>query len=81
MPQLKLPENPLPEQPYTVGIHVPEAGDNTWVNLAIIDDGLYQIAAPSFTDPLEAFFGKKQPTLALYDTFGSYTTCLLNCSG
>ena len=71
VPQLKLPENPQPEQPYTVGVHVPEAGDNTWVNLAIIDDGLYQIAAPSFTDPLEAFFGKKQPTLALYDTFGS----------
>ena len=71
LPSLTLPENPQQNAPYTVAVHVPAADDNTWVNLAIVDDGLYQLAAPSFSDPLAAFFGKKQLGLTLYDTFGS----------
>ena len=70
-PQIKLPENAQPEQPLTVDIHVPEAGDNTWVNIAVVDDGLYQLTAPSFSDPLQAFYGKKILNLELYDTFGN----------
>ena len=70
-PGLTLPANPLPEQPYTVAVHVPDATADTWVNLAIVDDGLYRLAAPSFSDPLAAIFGKKQPDISLYDTFGS----------
>ena len=70
-PQIKLPENPLPEQPLDLEISVPDAGDNTWVNIAVVDDGLYQLTAPSFSDPLEAYYGKKILGLELYDTFGS----------
>ena len=70
-PNLTLPENPQQNAPYTVAVHVPNATPDTWVNFAIVDDGLYQLAAPSFTEPLAAFFGKKQPDISLYDTFGS----------
>ena len=70
-PQIKLPQNPLPEQPLDVEISVPGAGADTWVNVAVVDDGLYQLAAPSFSDPLAAFYGKKILSLELYDTFGS----------
>jgi len=70
-PQITVPDNAQPEQPLTVGIHVPEAGENTWVNVAVVDDGLYQLAAESFHDPLEAFYGKKQLNISLYDTFGN----------
>ena len=70
-PQIKLPDNPLPEQPLDVEISVPGAGADTWVNVAVVDDGLYQLAAPSFSDPLAAFYGKKILNLELYDTFGS----------
>ena len=70
-PQIKLPQNPLPEQPLDVEISVPGAGADTWVNVAVVDDGLYQLAAPSFSDPLAAFYGKKILNLELYDTFGS----------
>ena len=70
-PQITVPENTQPAQPLTVGIHVPEAGENTWVNVAVVDDGLYQLAAESFHDPLEAFYGKKQLNISLYDTFGN----------
>ena len=70
-PQIKLPQNPLPEQPLDVEISVPGAGADTWVNVAVVDDGLYQLAAPSFSDPLAAFYGKKILNLELYDTFGN----------
>ena len=70
-PQIKLPDNPLPEQPLDVEISVPGAGADTWVNVAVVDDGLYQLAAPSFSDPLAAFYGKKILNLELYDTFGN----------
>ena len=70
-PQITVPANPQPEQPLTVGIHVPEAGENTWVNIAVVDDGLYQLAAESFHNPLDAFYGKKQLNISLYDTFGN----------
>ena len=70
-PQIKLPQSPLPEQPLDVEISVPGAGADTWVNVAVVDDGLYQLAAPSFSDPLAAFYGKKILNLELYDTFGN----------
>ncbi|MDO4643165.1 MAG: MG2 domain-containing protein [Cardiobacteriaceae bacterium] len=71
VPEIHTAENPLPEQPLTVNVHVPQADANTYVNIAVVDDGLYQLTAPSFTDPLVAFFGKKQFDISLYDTFGN----------
>lgn len=41
-----------------------------WVNVAVIDDGLYQLARATFSDPLNAFFGKKRLPLSLYDVWG-----------
>ena len=42
-----------------------------WVNVAVIDDGLYQLGRATFADPLNAFFGKKRLPLSLFDVWGS----------
>lgn len=42
-----------------------------WINVAVIDDGLYQLSRATFSDPLRAFFGKKRLPLALFDVWGS----------
>lgn len=42
-----------------------------WLNVAVIDDGLYQLGRATFADPLAAFFGKKRLPLSLYDVWGS----------
>jgi len=41
-----------------------------WAQVAIIDDALYQLAAPSFSSPLDTFMGKKQLPIKMYDTWG-----------
>lgn len=47
------------------------ANKQTWVQVAVVDEGLYQLAKASFTNPLEAFWGKKQINLEMFDVWGS----------
>ncbi|MDO5091113.1 MAG: MG2 domain-containing protein [Cardiobacteriaceae bacterium] len=61
-----IPENIEPGQPFTLTF----SGEG-FVNVAIIDDGLYQLGRATFADPLAAFFGKKRLPLALFDVWGS----------
>ncbi len=70
---MELPEVALPDQALTVKLNIPkdEIKETTWVNVAIIDDGLYQLAKASFSNPLQAFFGKKQLNISFFDVWGS----------
>ncbi|MBV7433425.1 hypothetical protein KRX19_00125 [Cardiobacteriaceae bacterium TAE3-ERU3] len=59
------------EQPITITVHTEDADNDTLVNIAVIDDGLYQLAKATFTDPLNALFGKKQLNISFHDVWGS----------
>ncbi|MDO4776872.1 MAG: MG2 domain-containing protein [Cardiobacteriaceae bacterium] len=61
-----IPESVEPGQPLTLTF----SGEGH-VNVAVIDDGLYQLGRATFADPLIAFFGKKRLPLALFDVWGS----------
>lgn len=59
------------EQPLTITVHAENTDKDTLVNIAVIDDGLYQLAKATFTDPLNALFGKKQLNISFHDVWGS----------
>lgn len=42
----------------------------TWGQVAIIDEGLYTLAPPSFKDPLTTFMGQYKIELEMYDIWG-----------
>lgn len=59
-----------PIKPLTVTLHADTNGEPAWANVAIIDDGLYQLAEKTFHSPLNAFYGKKRWQLELFDLWG-----------
>lgn len=70
--QLNSPEEVLPNQKITLPLQLASpANKQTWVQVAVVDEGLYQLAKASFTNPLEAFWGKKQINLEMFDVWGS----------
>ena len=68
--QSDLPARHDPADPLEVNLHVTGAKGRSWVNVAVIDDGLYQLARATFSDPVQAFFGKKRWALSLFDVWG-----------
>lgn len=71
---MDLPEQVLPQTKLTIPVHIPshqlDSGKPTWVRVAAIDDGLYRLAAASFSSPLTTFFGKKQLDIEFFDVWG-----------
>lgn len=70
-PEISAPEAILPEHSLDLSVDVPNAPDGTWVNIAIIDEGLYRLAPPSFSAPSESFYGQPPWALSLFDIWGS----------
>lgn len=70
--QLALPAEVLPNQKISLPVKLNHAPQQTsWVQVAVVDEGLYQLAKASFSDPQQAFYGKKQLGLEMFDVWGS----------
>ncbi|MDB1144951.1 MAG: MG2 domain-containing protein, partial [Alcaligenaceae bacterium] len=71
--QAKLPETIRPNTELTIPLSVDNSQlkGKTWVRVAIVDDGLYQLGQSSFSNPLDTFFGKKQLNLSFFDIWGN----------
>lgn len=66
------PETTLPNTTLKLPLSIsPEQADTaTWVQVAVIDDGLYRLAKPSFSSPLRHFFAKQQLNIRFFDVWG-----------
>lgn len=65
------PDSVLPTEDYRVRIRVDGATNGeTWLSLAAVDEGIYQMARPSFSDPLSIFMGKRRPQVDYFDMLG-----------
>lgn len=70
--QLDLPSEVLPSQTINLPIRLKnKATQPSWLQVAVVDEGLYQLAKASFTDPQTAFYGKKQMNLEMFDIWGN----------
>lgn len=73
---VKLDKKIKPKQKISIPLSIPKklAKGKVWAQVAVIDDALYQLTAPSFTSPLDTFMGKKQLPLTMYDVWGRIIT-------
>ncbi len=69
---MQAPKTALPNTALTIPLSIPaeQAGQPTWARVAIIDDGLYRLAKASFSNPLNAFWDKKQLNVEFFDVWG-----------
>ncbi|PID66265.1 MAG: hypothetical protein CR975_03825 [Gammaproteobacteria bacterium] len=69
---MDLPKTTRPDTTLKLPLNIPseQADSPTWVQVAVVDDGLYRLAKPSFSNPLLAFFAKRQLNLAFFDVWG-----------
>ncbi|TNG95806.1 hypothetical protein FHQ28_03570 [Pasteurellaceae bacterium USgator11] len=69
--QIDSPAETLPNQKISLPLQLDKPSKNTWLQVAVVDEGLYQLAKASFNNPQEAFWGKKQINLEMFDVWGS----------
>ncbi len=69
---MQAPKTALPNTQLSIPLSIPAAQANTptWARVAIIDDGLYGLAKASFSNPLNAFWDKKQLHADFFDVWG-----------
>lgn len=72
---MDLPKTTVPESTLTIPLHIDKmqlADDQqTWVQVAAVDEGLYRLAKASFSNPLETFFAQQQLNLNFFDVWGA----------
>ncbi|MGR3808870.1 alpha-2-macroglobulin family protein [Pasteurella testudinis] len=68
--QLDSPQQTLPNQKISLPLQLDNATPDTWAQVAVVDEGLYQLAKASFSNPQQAFWGKKQIDLDMFDVWG-----------
>lgn len=68
--RLEAPDEIRPNTEIKVKIIAPEAGDETRLTLAAVNEGICQLTGYAGPNPVEFFFGKKQLAVESYDLYG-----------
>lgn len=68
--EIGTPEKMLPRAPLAVPISVANAGDEAYVTVAAIDEGVLQLTDFPTPDPVKYFYGKRRLGIAMRDDYG-----------
>ncbi|MBR1374460.1 MAG: hypothetical protein IJ566_00040 [Cardiobacteriaceae bacterium] len=66
----KLPKEIKPGDELDLEFAVSGADKNAFINVAIVDEGLYRIGRKAFSSPLKGFYGKYLPGFEFFDSWG-----------
>ncbi|MBP3195142.1 MAG: hypothetical protein J6M05_05700 [Cardiobacteriaceae bacterium] len=66
----KLPKEIKPGEELDLEFALGGADKNAFINVAIVDEGLYRIGRKAFSSPLKGFYGKYLPGFEFFDSWG-----------